>query len=116
MRIIFRFIGKGRSPQEAHLHMRCPLSYTWSKSSLVGLSSVPRFRRASTASAKSATGSRIMHHEPILFNGRLQKYVHQIFDTISWMSPMTARWVRGNSSFDERFASYRTVSPLISGG
>jgi hypothetical protein len=60
--------------------------------------------------------NRIAHHEPILFSGRLQKYVHQIFDTISWMSPMTARWVRSNSSFDERFAAYRTLFPLTGSG
>jgi hypothetical protein len=60
--------------------------------------------------------NRIAHHEPILFSGRLQKYVNQIFDTISWMSPITARWVRSNSSFDERFATYRTIFPLIGDG
>jgi hypothetical protein len=60
--------------------------------------------------------NRIAHHEPILFSGRLQKYVNQIFDTISWMSPVTARWVRSNSSFDERFATYRRIFPLIGGG
>ena len=60
--------------------------------------------------------NRIAHHEPILFSGRLQKYVHQIFDTISWMSPMTARWVRRNSSFDERFRSYRAVFPANADG
>src|ERR1700678_3064171 len=60
--------------------------------------------------------NRIAHHEPIPFSRRLQKYVHQIFDTISWMSPMTARWVRSNSSFDERFAAYRTLFPLTRGG
>jgi len=57
--------------------------------------------------------NRIAHHEPILFSGRLQKYVNQIFDTISWMSPMTARWVRSNSSFDERFASYRALFSFL---
>ena len=55
--------------------------------------------------------NRIAHHEPILFSGRLQKYVNQIFDTISWMRPMTARWVRSNSSFDQRFAAYRALFP-----
>ena len=60
--------------------------------------------------------NRIAHHEPILFSGRLQKYVHQIFDTISWMSPMTARWVRSNSSFEERFRSYRTIFPAGADG
>ena len=60
--------------------------------------------------------NRIAHHEPILFSGRLQKYVNQIFDTISWMSPTTARWVRSNSSFDERFRSYRAVFPADPNG
>jgi hypothetical protein len=60
--------------------------------------------------------NRIAHHEPILFSGRLQKYVNQIFDTISWMSPVTARWVRSNSSFDDRFATYRRIFPLLGGG
>lgn len=60
--------------------------------------------------------NRIAHHEPILFSGRLQKYVNQIFDTISWMSPVTARWMRSNSSFDERFAVYRTAFSAISRG
>jgi hypothetical protein len=60
--------------------------------------------------------NRIAHHEPILFSGRLQKYVNQIFDTISWMSPIMVRWVRSNSSFDERFAAYRTLFPLTGSG
>lgn len=55
--------------------------------------------------------NRIAHHEPILFSGRLQKYVNQIFDTIAWVSPVTARWVRSNNSFDERFAAYRRIFP-----
>lgn len=55
--------------------------------------------------------NRIAHHEPILFSGRLQKYVNQIFDTISWISPVTARWVRSNNSFDERFTKYREIFP-----
>jgi hypothetical protein len=59
--------------------------------------------------------NRIAHHEPILFSGRLQKYVNQIFDTLSWMSPTTARWVRSNSTFDERFRAYRAIFPPIGG-
>lgn len=59
--------------------------------------------------------NRIAHHEPILFSGRLQKYASQIFDTISWIRPITARWVRSNSSFDERFTKYREIFPLSSG-
>lgn len=43
--------------------------------------------------------NRIAHHEPIVFSGRLNKYANQVFDTISWMSPTMARWVRSNSSF-----------------
>ncbi len=58
--------------------------------------------------------NRVAHHEPIL-SRPLQKDVNQIFDTISWMSPITARWVRGNSSFDERFRSYREIFPSRSG-
>jgi hypothetical protein len=58
--------------------------------------------------------NRIAHHEPIL--GRpLQKDVNQIFDTLSWISPMTARWVRSNNSFEERFDLYRTIFPNIAG-
>jgi hypothetical protein len=57
--------------------------------------------------------NRIAHHEPILFSGQLQKYVNQIFDTLSWISPVTARWVRSNSSFEERFARYRTIFPGV---
>jgi len=58
--------------------------------------------------------NRIAHHEPIL--GRpLQKDVNQIFDTLSWISPVTARWVRSNSSFEERFNLYRTIFPAITG-
>lgn len=59
--------------------------------------------------------NRIAHHEPILFSGRLHKYANQIFDTISWMSPITARWVRSNSSFDERFRGYRKIFPSNDG-
>jgi hypothetical protein len=43
----------------------------------------------------------------------LQRDINQIFDIISWMSPVTARWVRSNSSFDERFATYRNIFPMI---
>lgn len=64
--------------------------------------------------------NRMAHHEPILFSGRLQKYANQIFDTIAWLSPITARWVRTNSSFQMRFADYRAsfpdVLPRIGGG
>jgi hypothetical protein len=59
--------------------------------------------------------NRIAHHEPILFGGQLQRYVNQIFDTLSWISPVTARWVRSNNSFEERFARYRTIFPDIAG-
>ena len=48
--------------------------------------------------------NRVAHHEPIL-SRPLQRDINQIFDIISWMSPVTARWVRSNSSFDERFAT-----------
>jgi hypothetical protein len=59
--------------------------------------------------------NRVAHHEPIL--GRpLQKDVNQIFDTISWISPVTARRVRSNSSFEERFNRYRTIFPATAGG
>jgi hypothetical protein len=57
--------------------------------------------------------NRIAHHEPVLFSGKLLRYVNQIFDTLSWISPVTARWVRSNSSFEERFARYRTIFPMI---
>ncbi|MDQ2925024.1 MAG: Abi family protein [Acidobacteriota bacterium] len=60
--------------------------------------------------------NRVAHHEPILFSGRLPAYVNQIFDTISWMSPTTARWVRTNSSFDERFTAYRATFPTLGDG
>jgi hypothetical protein len=59
--------------------------------------------------------NRIAHHEPILFSGKLPRYVNQIFDTLSWISPVTARWVRSNSSFEERFARYRAIFPMIAG-
>ena len=59
--------------------------------------------------------NRIAHHEPIL-SRPLQRDANQIFDTLSWMSPITARWVRGNSTFDERFAAYRKSFPTIGGG
>jgi len=57
--------------------------------------------------------NRVAHHEPILFSGRLEKYLREIFDTIAWMSPVAARWVRSNSSFAERFAAYRERFPEI---
>ena len=60
--------------------------------------------------------NRIAHHEPILFSGQLQKYVNQIFDTLSWMSPVTARWVRNNSSFEDSFNACRTIFPAIGKG
>jgi hypothetical protein len=59
--------------------------------------------------------NRIAHHEPIVFSGQLQKYANQIFDTIAWLSPTTAHWVRTNSSFDERFAAYRAIFPAMGG-
>ena len=37
--------------------------------------------------------NRVAHHEPIL-SRPLQRDINQIFDIISWMSPVTARWVR----------------------
>jgi hypothetical protein len=58
--------------------------------------------------------NRIAHHEPIL-SRPLQKDVNQIFDTLAWISPVTARWVRSNSSFEERFNLYRTIFPMIAG-
>jgi hypothetical protein len=36
--------------------------------------------------------NRVAHHEPIL-SRPLQRDINQIFDIISWMSPVTARWV-----------------------
>jgi hypothetical protein len=59
--------------------------------------------------------NRIAHHEPILFGGQLQRYVNQIFDTLSWISPVTARWVRSKNSFEERFAHCRSIFPMIAG-
>jgi hypothetical protein len=56
--------------------------------------------------------NRVAHHEPIL-SRPLQRDMNQIFDTLSWLSPVTARWVRGNSSFEERFAAYRERFPKI---
>jgi hypothetical protein len=56
--------------------------------------------------------NRVAHHEPIL-NRPLQKDMNQIFDTLAWMSPVTSRWVRSNSSFAERFAVYRAKFPRL---
>jgi hypothetical protein len=56
--------------------------------------------------------NRVAHHEPIL-SRPLQKDVNQIFDTLSWIDPVTARWVRSNSSFGERFQSYRSMFPAV---
>jgi len=56
--------------------------------------------------------NRVAHHEPIL-SRPLQKDVNQIFDTIAWMSPVTARWVRSNNVFEERFRAYRVLFPKI---
>jgi hypothetical protein len=58
--------------------------------------------------------NRIAHHEPIL-SRPLQKDVNQIFDMLTWISPVTARWVRNNSSFEERFKLYRVIFPMITG-
>lgn len=56
--------------------------------------------------------NRVAHHEPIL--GRpLKKDANQIFDTLSWLSPLTARWVRSNSSFEERFEQYARTFPAV---
>lgn len=60
--------------------------------------------------------NRVAHHEPILFSGQLERYANQIFDTIAWLSPMTARWVRSNASFAERFEKYRSLFPETAGG
>ena len=59
--------------------------------------------------------NRVAHHEPILFSGRLEKYVREILDTLAWMSPAASRWVSANSSFEERFAAYRERFPEIGG-
>ena len=56
--------------------------------------------------------NRVAHHEPIL-SRPLQKDVNQIFDTLSWIDPVTARWVRSNSSFGERYQSYRSMFPAV---
>lgn len=58
--------------------------------------------------------NRVAHHEPIL-SRPLYKDVNRIFDTISWLSPVTARWVRSNSSFERRFAAYRAIFPTMGG-
>jgi hypothetical protein len=58
--------------------------------------------------------NRIAHHEPIL-SRPLQKDVNQISDTLSWISPVTARWVRSNSSFEERYTYYRSIFPMVAG-
>jgi hypothetical protein len=57
--------------------------------------------------------NRIAHHEPIVFSGQLRKYANQIFDTIAWISPMTARWVRSNSSFEQRYAAYSAMQRQV---
>jgi hypothetical protein len=56
--------------------------------------------------------NRVAHHEPIL-SRPLQKDVNQIFDALSWIDPITARWVRSNSSFAERYQRYRSIFPAI---
>lgn len=54
--------------------------------------------------------NRVAHHETILYRP-LQRDANQIFDTLSWMSPVSARWVRTNSSFEERYRVYRDLFP-----
>lgn len=46
--------------------------------------------------------NRIAHYEPIL-SRPLQKDFNQILDAIAWICPVTARWVRAQSTFPERF-------------
>jgi len=56
--------------------------------------------------------NRVAHHEPIL-SRPLQKSVNDIFDTLSWMSPVTARWVQSNSSFESRYKTYQSLFPAV---
>lgn len=55
--------------------------------------------------------NRVAHHETIL-DRSLQRDANQIFDTISWINPIVARWVRTNNSFESRYRDYRTQVPL----
>lgn len=50
--------------------------------------------------------NRVAHHEIILHRS-LQRDVNQIVDTISWINPSVAWWIRSNSSFDARYLDYR---------
>ncbi len=59
--------------------------------------------------------NRVAHHETIL-NRSLQRDANQIFDAISWMNPVVARWIRTNSSFESRLGEYRILFPTAAGG
>lgn len=48
--------------------------------------------------------NRVAHHEPILSRD-LRKDVDHILETIGWISPDTARWVRQTNCFNERFGA-----------
>ncbi len=47
--------------------------------------------------------NRIAHHEPIL-SRPLQKDFNRILDTVAWICPITARWIRINADFPRVFA------------
>ncbi len=47
--------------------------------------------------------NRVAHHEPIL-SRPLQKDFNRILDTVAWICPITARWIRSNSDFPNVFA------------
>ena len=55
--------------------------------------------------------NRVAHHEPIL-NRPLNKDFNWIVDTIAWICPVTANWVKRNSSFPQRWSDSRK-SPAI---
>ena len=54
--------------------------------------------------------NRVAHYEPIL-NRALRRDFNRILDAISWMCPVTARWVRAQSTFPERFAAPLSARP-----
>ena len=58
--------------------------------------------------------NRVAHHETIL-NRSLQRDANQIFDAVSWIDPIIARWIRTNSSFESRYREYRLQFPVVNG-
>jgi hypothetical protein len=60
--------------------------------------------------------NRVAHHESIIgklnAERNLQKDVEKILEAVSWICPITAKWISSNSSFDQQFGSRPQQPPV----